>query len=452
MSTEKEEEVLLEAGLRLVYEFFLTEPLYHHEPKCDSYVIDAVSDMLALQLGDIEDIEPESIVTAAEGAVHSYRAMFVPPREHDGSPILCHPDTRAIGALLQAIQSVPQPDQRTPEWYAFRGRYLTASSAWKAFATEGALNQLIYDKCRAAQMDPEEAGRVGGGVNVESPLHWGQKYEPVSVMWYEQNYNTKVGEFGCIPHPTIKCLAASPDGINIEPDNPRYGRMLEIKNVVSREITGIPKKEYWIQMQLQMAVCGLSECDFLEMKFHEYENDEEWERDGDFMQAADGKMKGRIVQFMVSGSPAYEYQPLGLDKTEAECWERRIHESHTGDTWIRDIYWKLEVVSCVLVEFNAAWMAAAETRLNATWDIIQLEKRTGFEHRAPQKRKREVTVVQGGKEPPSSCLLVSDGTGGFKPLPGGSSTVHPHCGGPPHASDIRVITSPLGRIGTCHSN
>ena len=28
--------------------------------------------------------------------------------------------------------------------------------------------------------------------------------------------------------------------------------MLEIKNPVSREITGIPKEEYWIQMQLQM--------------------------------------------------------------------------------------------------------------------------------------------------------------------------------------------------------
>jgi hypothetical protein len=42
--------------------------------------------------------------------------------------------------------------------------------------------------------------------------------------------------------------------------------MLEIKNVVSREITGIPKPEYYVQMQLQMEVCDLEECDFLETK------------------------------------------------------------------------------------------------------------------------------------------------------------------------------------------
>ena len=50
--------------------------------------------------------------------------------------------------------------------------------------------------------------------------------------------------------------------------------MLEIKNIVNREIDGIPKKEYWIQMQLQMEVCDLDECDFLETKFTEYDSSE----------------------------------------------------------------------------------------------------------------------------------------------------------------------------------
>ena len=77
-------------------------------------------------------------------------------------------------------------------------------------------------------------------------------------------YKTKVYDYGCLPHPKYKFLAASPDGINDDPESPLFGRMLEIKNVVSRKITGIPKKEYWIQMQLQMEVCDLDECDFLE--------------------------------------------------------------------------------------------------------------------------------------------------------------------------------------------
>ena len=64
-------------------------------------------------------------------------------------------------------------------------------------------------------------------------------------------YKTCIGEFGCIQHPEYPFLGASPDGINILKDNPRFGRMLEIKNIVNRDITGIPKKEYWVQMQMQ---------------------------------------------------------------------------------------------------------------------------------------------------------------------------------------------------------
>ena len=92
----------------------------------------------------------------------------------------------------------------------------------------------------------------------------------VEVLLYEDMYDTKVGDYGCIKHRTYSFLGASPDGINdVLSDNGqgngkgngkgngRYGRMLEIKNIVNREIDGIPKKEYWIQMQLQMETCDL---------------------------------------------------------------------------------------------------------------------------------------------------------------------------------------------------
>ena len=57
---------------------------------------------------------------------------------------------------------------------------------------------------------------------------------------------------------------------------------LEIKNPKSRVISGIPKKEYWVQMQIQMEVWNLDECDFLETKFEEYKNEEEFNKDGDW--------------------------------------------------------------------------------------------------------------------------------------------------------------------------
>ena len=71
--------------------------------------------------------------------------------------------------------------------------------------------------------------------------------------------------------------------------------MLEIKNIVNREITGIPKKEYWVQMQLQMEVCNLPECDFLETRFKEYEDERgAFLKDGGFDCS---KIKGIIICF-----------------------------------------------------------------------------------------------------------------------------------------------------------
>lgn len=442
---------LLEAAMRLTYEFFESAPLVHKDPGCDEAACAAVLDLLLIQLEPVACVGFADVSQAVDDALSLFRASSI-PRQHDGSPILRTPDPMAIGARLATINAIPQPEQRTAAWYAFRGSYLTASSAWKAFATPGAFNQLVNDKCTAANMRIEDAPSVpsGKGVNVDSPLHWGQKYEPLSVMWYEHRYGTKIGEFGCIPHPSIECLAASPDGINIDPKNPRYGRMLEIKNVVSRTITGIPKMDYWIQMQLQMAVCGLDECDFLEMKFREYEDAAEWQADGTAWTAQDGSMKGKIIQFMSDGVPEYEYQPLGgLSPEEARDWEQEAHERHEGDTWIRDTYWKLEVVSCVLVEFNPEWMAAAEVRLRDVWATIEYEAANGYAHRAPAKRKAQTRPDTCLLDRPASCLLVSNGLGGFSPLKGG---MPPIAAGEEDGVEMNVVTSPLADTNSSRSS
>jgi len=169
------------------------------------------------------------------------------------------------------LRKKPQPVQRTPEWYTFRHNLITASNAYKVFETQSSINQIIYEKCQPLKLDLFKNDEIQKTmVNVNTTLHWGQKYEPLSVLIYEDMYKTTIEDFGCIEHETYKFIGASPDGINIDPKSDRYGRMLEIKNIVNREITGIPKKEYWIQMQIQMEVWDLDECDFLETKFVEY--------------------------------------------------------------------------------------------------------------------------------------------------------------------------------------
>jgi putative phage-type endonuclease len=309
---------------------------------------------------------------------------IVPKRSYPNTFIRKHPNRIRIKNKIQRLQSIEQPTQRTNEWYIFRHNTLTASNIWKVFISDSTRNQLIYEKCEP--IDTEKFKHV----SLNSPLHWGQKYEPLSVMYYEKTYNTTVGDFGCISHADYEYIAASPDGINIDDTSPLYGRMLEIKNTVSRVITGIPKLEYWIQMQIQMEVCDLNECDFLEMKFTEYEGEEEFYADGDtFEERQDKSMKGIIIQFAKDNNPYYEYMPLGISKSEFEIWEQEIVQKNQELTWMRNIYWKLEKISCVLVLRNKSWFKAALPQISELWETVLKERDGDYQHRAPKKRQKK---------------------------------------------------------------
>ena len=269
--------------------------------------------------------------------------------------------------LIYALENMPQPDQKSPEWYLFRHDHITASNAWKALSTQANKNQLIYEKCL-----PMNTEKFKPTLN-ENSLTWGHKYEPLSNIMYELKMNTKVKEFGCIEHPIYKFLAASPDGIVVGENN--YGRMLEIKNVVSRVIDGCPKKEYYVQMQLQMEVCNLDECDFVETKFTEYEGYQQ------FMEDKTDNDKGVIAVFVKDNKFIYEYMPFGSNIDE---WTDTIQKN--GE-WFKNIYWKLEVFSCVLVKRNKEWFKAAINHLEELWKIVCEERQTGeFIKRAPKKR------------------------------------------------------------------
>ena len=308
---------------------------------------------------------------------------------------------------IQQLREIPQPAQRTKEWYEFRWGLITASSAWKIFGTQSVVNQIIYEKCKPlGNIMNENNNNEVKMVNVNSPLHWGQKYEPLSVLLYEHMYNSKVEDFGCIKHPNYHFLGASPDGIIIESSTGRYGRMLEIKNIVNREINGNPKKEYWIQMQLQMEVCDLNECDFLETKFIEYPDAKSYQDDSivssldgenfnSYITTKDGGYKGMIIHFYKNdGNIHYEYMPVTLWKPqEVQCWEEDMINKYESEpynyTFIKFIYWKLEKLSCVLVLRNKEWFESNIDKMANVWETIEKERITGYEHRAPNRQKRE---------------------------------------------------------------
>jgi hypothetical protein len=59
-------------------------------------------------------------------------------------------------------------------------------------------------------------------------------------------------------------------------------------------------------------------------------------------------------------------------------------------TWIRNIYWKLAEVSCVLVMRNRRWFRDNLETLSNIWTTILKERVDGYSHRAPNKRVKAV--------------------------------------------------------------
>ena len=450
----------IESLLHLMDEYITMHPSSISEPDFHDTMVEQVKEVVLQQFSqeiffnekDVEELE--EIIEETTGLFYE---SIIPPRSHDESIILkehTSKDINEIRSKIQYLESKPQPTQRTKEWYEFRHNLITASSAYKIFQSDSIRNQLIYEKCQTNTLsllscDGENETKTINistitstntkPINVDSPLHWGQKYEPVSVMLYEEMYQTTIKDFGCIQHDKYPYVGASPDGINIDEMNPRYGRMLEIKNIVNRIIDGVPKTEYWIQMQLQMETCDLDECDFLETRFKEYENAEEfyteieanrvysshssssaYSSDDDTTvttttETSQNELNytkyGVIMYFVEGNKPIYKYAPLhiGVDKSAFELWEFQQMES-LNHMWIRNIYWKVEELSCVLVQRNRRWFCDNIGCIEDVWKIIEKERVTGYSHRAPTRRTQKTQPrSRTNSDNENSHLLLNNG-------------------------------------------
>ena len=310
---------------------------------------------------------------------------------------------------IDYLKSIPQAEQRTQEWFDFRKKHITGSNVWKVFHTESSRNQLIYEK-----LQPNGSQSVKSSLH-DTPLNWGHKYEPLTNMFYEYYNDVVVEEFGCIPHSSIPFLAASPDGIVTSKKN--NGRMVEIKNVVSRVINQIPKMEYYIQMQLQMEVCNLNECDFVETKFIEYENEQAFFKDKYTIE------KGMIIVLVKDNqSLLYEYSDLFQNKRQQlDNFSDRVYKKYNLDSitlenngirWFRNVYWKLDKYSCVLVPRNKPWFEEALPKIQELWNTIEKELPIEDSHlkykgktNKPKEKKANPVLFTNIQNP---CLNLND--------------------------------------------
>ena len=174
------------------------------------------------------------------------------------------------------LKSIPQPEQKTQEWFDYRKERITASDTAAAIDLNPyePVESFILKKC-----DPTH--KFLDNQNV----YHGKKYEPIATLLYEHIYNVIVHEFGALPSEKYPFLGASPDGIcSVRTLDNKFsnmlGTMLEIKCTVQRKINTSGKIEghicpfyYYCQVQQQLECCDLDKCDFWQCKIIEYERD-----------------------------------------------------------------------------------------------------------------------------------------------------------------------------------
>ena len=252
---------------------------------------------------------------------------------------------------LEKLKQLKLPEQRSKEWYEMRKEKLTASSLADALGKGHfqSRDDLLLSKIEEKPFEP-------------NPItEWGVKYEDVAIMFYEELFNVKVLDFGLIPHPDFEAFGASPDGICDDTGNDEYiGRMVEIKCPPKRKFTKTVPPHYLMQVQGQLEVCDLDECDFFQVKLEEYENYDEYSKD---IFEIDGSIqwgktqlnfpKGVVITYKNGEKLSYEYSKLNQTDQELKEWIHSYQEKRSDIFEIK--WWKITRFECTLVQRNKEW-------------------------------------------------------------------------------------------------
>jgi len=268
------------------------------------------------------------------------------------------------------LKNIFQPQQKSKEWYEMRNTMLTASD-WGTILHENhycSPNQVLLKKCG------------DDAFYTNTAMQWGNKYESVAVQVYEYRNNVEILEFGCLKHPFISFLGASPDGIT------KDGIMLEIKCPTSRKIGEIPSY-YWCQVQGQLEVCELDRCDFLECLIKEYSNEDEYIKDnfdGNFKLNKFGNEKGLVAEYYKKNEKTFffEYVPICIIENDLDEYKKIYSNKYIDNSEIvfsSFYYWYLEEVSCVPIYRNQEWFQKSRIELEIFWNKVLKYRELGLD-------------------------------------------------------------------------
>ena len=148
--------------------------------------------------------------------------------------------------------------------------------------------------------------------------------------------------------------------------------MLEIKCPFKRKIDGSIPEQYWMQIQGQLEVCNLEECDYLECKLRQYKNEDEFLSDShtDYILTKDLNEKGIMIEYKKDGERNYLYSDLNKTNSELVQWKEDVITEFDYSIEYEIIYWRLDEYFCKRVYRDTEFFNKNIENLKFLWDKI----------------------------------------------------------------------------------
>lgn len=170
---------------------------------------------------------------------------------------------------IRRIINYPKIAQRTPEWYEYRKKRVTASEASTIIAQGKGYDRVFEQKVGIRDTNIKSEYMTIGTENEEAVVElYRQKYPEEEVFH----------DLSIVPHPTLDYVAASLDACTAS------GINVEIKTVFKNTFVKV-SKTYYDQVQLQMEVADLDKTHLVQhyirmpdqpIVVHEILRDRQW--------------------------------------------------------------------------------------------------------------------------------------------------------------------------------
>ena len=187
-------------------------------------------------------------------------------------------------------------------------------------------------------------------------------------------------------HPTDPLLAASPDGFIVEATDPaRIGRLLEIKCPISRDIGAAIPFEYWCQMQIQMEVTGIDECEYVEVKIDSISPKK--------LDLSGAEPEGYVWLMQNPTTCAMSYVYTEPERLDAEA---------RGLDLIEKIPWRLQKFYSKTVVRDRGWFQGTARQREEFWAIVGQARRSEIQPFEVKSRAKVVVTKEPG------CRIIDD--------------------------------------------